>query len=86
MKLFKESLMQNKKLEWLKFDCNTFENYLNGDDTIITSEALKIFLLDGIWRNTTLKSLDFECKKILFNDFKWEKVLNILKLWLNLSN
>jgi hypothetical protein len=78
--------MQNKKLESLKFDCNTLENYLNGDDTIVASEVLKIFLLDGIWRNTTLKSLDFECKGILFNDFKWEKILNILKLWQNLSN
>jgi hypothetical protein len=62
MKLFKQSLMKNQKLNFLNFSCDLFQEY-----AMISHEALDIFLNYGNWTNKTLKMLCLDCKSFYLN-------------------
>jgi hypothetical protein len=65
MKKFKESLMENKKLESLNFESesvitNSIFGSTNSTWGELNSNSLEIFLKD--WKNETLKELKLNCK------------------------
>jgi hypothetical protein len=70
MKLFKQSLMNNKKLTYLDFNGTLFYSKYSDEFTTfhkneikkISAIALNDFLNDGVWSNKTLKSLILDCK------------------------
>jgi hypothetical protein len=67
MKKFKESLMENKKLESLDFESesvitNTIFGSTNTTWGELNSNSLEIFLKD--WKNETLKELKLNCKRM----------------------
>jgi hypothetical protein len=66
MKLFKDSLMKNKKLESLDFEAeyekDLFTNLSASSWGEFPSKCLDIFLNEGEWTNKTLKELYLNCK------------------------